>query len=230
VQREVFDFAVEAGANEEEAYCVALALSEDAESMEEVSDRTASYPSFGSALAELAPDCASAERYNEIDASYEEAFLPDPDAVEAGRRDLFLSQFYAAGASPAEAECMADALATAPAEDIPPTYGVYEPGDAELAFLDDCADPERIVELYSEAYRSPLRTEVVAAGATESEADCIIESIDQLDLFMPSHDFRGDDEAQITADLFVDYAGGCAAEGELRTIALEMHRRFEAEN
>lgn len=230
VEAEVSDYFQELGATDEEAQCLASELSAGAGSFEEVNDKTASYDSFEAVLDDLAPDCASRDRYRELAREQDARFGVDEQAVQEGQRDVFVGQFIVAGATEEEAACMADALVATSPDDIPPIYGPYEPGASELAIFDECGSPDRVAALYVDAYRAPLRAELVDAGASEEEATCILESIDQVDLFFPSEDFHGDSEAQMTADLFARDAAHCASEEQLRAVGLELHRLWETEN
>ncbi len=230
VEQDFFDLLVDLGATEQEASCLARSLAGDADTFDEANDRTAGYESFGEALIALAPDCGSAERYTELDGLYEAFVESELAGAEEARRAIYEPGLTAAGASQAEVECMTDVLIATPPEKTPPLYGSYETGDSELAIFDGCGSPERIAELYRESYRAPLRSRIVASGVTATEADCIIDSIDQVDLFLPSDDFHGDTETEMTADVFVEDALHCATEERLRETASELHRLYEEAN
>lgn len=228
VEFEFFDFMVQIGATEQEATCIARQLAAGAETFEEANDRTASYDSLTHALEALAPDCASAERYRELEAGDDEAFVPGSEQVAEAQAKLFAAPFLSVGATEDEARCMADVLASIAPEEIPPIYGSYDSSSAELVIFEVCGAPERVAELYRDAYRLPLEAQFLAAGATGAEASCILDAIDQIDLFLPSEDFHGEGAALVTADLFARDAKRCGGEGRLRQIALNLHVIYEA--
>ncbi len=228
VVEEVSAFLLGIGASEEEASCIAPGVAGDAETQEEVDDRTLPYESFGAAIVALAPGCVSAERAGELDGLYHEFNEAVSAEMQGDTRELWVSQFLAGVATEAEAGCMADALVASENEEWPPLYGSYEPGDPALGLFAECGSPERVVEIYREAYRGPVRDRLVDAGATVEQADCIIDSVGDLDLFLPSDDFAGERSAEMTAELFVDDASGCAPVEQLEAVAAELHEIYDA--
>jgi hypothetical protein len=213
VHGETFEFMVTFGVTESEAECVAQAVVDRVQPGKGLDELTAGYSSLQEVVTNLAPGCVPEARLAELERA----------AGSLAGLEIYMPRLLAGGASVEEAECMARALSVAPEDRLPTFSGVYEPGDPRLAIFDRCGSPVRMAAIYTKAYRAPLRAELIQAGASDVEASCIVDRIDQLDLFLPSSGFNQPGDMEATADLFIAEAAACASEDRLTTIASGLH-------
>jgi hypothetical protein len=69
--------------------------------------------------------------------------------------------------------------------------------------------------------------QVRGAGATQKEAACIVDSIESIEIFMPSDDFNGPDSAELAGDRFDENAPGCASPEGLRDIVRTLFKNYQ---
>lgn len=215
VEREVFDLLVDAGATDQEAGCLAILLTSE---IDEISDVFTIDNLGGNRSEPFGPrgrECGLYDRLNEIARGINAEAEQDTDALIEDFVTMFADQLLAAGATSEEAECIAEAW-------FDPSIDPLDE-QAKSERLAECGSPQRIDQLLEQRYLAPL----ISAGATEDEAQCIAQGVENLDLFYPSEDFMGAEAAETTAQRFVQDAADCGSPERLRGLALALHGQVQ---
>jgi hypothetical protein len=211
VEREAYEFFTETGASKREATCLATTLTADADDLGDVFTMVNVNENPDEPFGPRAARCASSARLLEIaEESGIAAAVREASDVQRMFEEQFRSEFLAAGATQVEADCMVQAffdLSTDPTDEV-----------AQRRRLEQCGSPERLEEIFETSYRLPL----VAAGATPDEARCIVDQVDNIDLFLPSEDWNGEFEAEQTAENFTKNAAECGSAERLTAIVFAL--------
>lgn len=131
-----------------------------------------------------------------------------------------------AGATPTEAECIAEALlALDPGESR--VYGTMEEKARKTAQLlrehaSSCASQARLLELGRASVLAPYQEALVQAGARPKEITCFFEQVEELDLFLPSEDFNGKRAARTGTARILEEMDGCLPEKRVREIVKQV--------
>lgn len=86
--------------------------------------------------------------------------------------------------------------------------------EAGGSVLDDAATEGSFVE------------QLVAAGATDGEARCIVGAIIDIDLWFPAEDFYGDEAGVNAGNVFAERASTCGSAERLRQLGKSLHANY----
>ncbi|MEA2453491.1 MAG: hypothetical protein QOG04_2201 [Actinomycetota bacterium] len=144
----------------------------------------------------------------------------------------FADRYKAGGATSSEAQCIAETLLSQNPSALSDVSGNARSKSRAISALlvreaSRCASSDRLKELTFSTFVKPYLEALTTAGATRSQADCMVTKIENLDVFFPSEDFNGPRAGQMAGDRFVDNAPGCAPTNQLRQIAKELFAEYQ---
>lgn len=216
----------QAGATEAEATCIAERFARNFPS-----DRELLPDDIAASIPDLAAGCAEEERLEAIASSVRRLLLEELEEVLGPLRERVADRFRFAGASDAQASCIADALLKAgPSEEG--VYGTTREKAAKTVDLlkrhaADCAGPRRLEQVGRDSVLAPFEESLQAAGATRQEVDCFVTLVSELDLFFPSADFNGDRAAQLGADRIIEDMNGCIPSDRVRELVERVFTEYQ---
>jgi hypothetical protein len=215
VERELFDLLLDAGATDREAACLAIVLTSEVDEISDVLTIDNLGDNRSQPLGPRGRECGLYDRLNEIVLGIGREAEREVDAHLDRFKETLEKELLAVGARRDEAECIVEAIFDSS----------IDPDDeaAREERLAQCGSNRRLDQLMEQRYKAPLVEGLIEAGATTEEANCLVDHVDNIDIYFPSEDFESPTAAETTARRFVEMASVCGDANRLRALAFALH-------